>query len=66
MMEALQDHVEEVKNILADIDNEQAQRAGLDLLYGDDYDGELTEICTNDIAVNFPKFCADHQFVTST
>lgn len=45
MMEALQDHAEEIKNILADVDNEEAQRAGFDLLYGDDYDGEMTAIC---------------------
>ena len=54
MMEALTDHAEEIKNILADIDNQEAQRAGLDLLFGEDYEGEMTEICKDGIALNFP------------
>ena len=32
MMAALKDHVEEIKNILGDIDEENAQRAAFDLL----------------------------------
>ena len=60
MMDALKDHTEEIKNILADIEQEQAQRAGIDLLFGDEYDGDLALICKDEISMQFPRFCSEH------
>ena len=51
---------------MADIDSEQAQRAGLDLLFGEDYDGEMSQICQDEISANFPVFCVDHVTPTNS
>jgi hypothetical protein len=57
MMDALSDHVEEIKNILDDIENDDAQRAAIDLLFGEVFEDPMTEICQSDVAANIKEFC---------
>jgi len=42
---ALEDHLRELRDILKDMNTERGQRAAYELLYGDEFEGELTDIC---------------------
>ena len=60
MIDALGDHATEIKAILEDIEEDHAQRAAFDLLFGDDYEGEWTAICQDEISTNFTDFCTEN------
>lgn len=60
MIDALRDHAIEIKAILEDIDEDHAQRAAFDLLFGDDYEGEWSAICQDEISTNFTDFCTEN------